>query len=113
MNIRLGTYFALGLQCSFPVVASLDFAYLNGDMQRIWSLLGAKLGVTVGRMLLGEKARYNWGRATLLIIFGEREFNVQLGALNWIFRFGDVNIMEKIDGVIDVINRFKSGDKEM
>jgi len=100
MNIKLKTYFALELQCSFPLIMALDFAYANGDMMIVWRRFAATLGISVGRMASGECAKYHWGNGILYILFGDHSFGVQHGwYLNWVFRFEDANLIEKINTV--------------
>jgi hypothetical protein len=108
MNIELKRYFALGLQCSNPVIFALDFAFKNGDMHIIWSLFVVKLGQPVCRMHPEERAHYRWGPSMLDIIFADHSFDVRLGALNWQFRYGDD--LEKINSVAEIIKRFKTSN---
>jgi hypothetical protein len=107
INTWLRIYFVLELGCSQPVITSLDFAFMNGDVQFIWLPFRARLGKFDLRMLPGERAHFMWAGVSLDIIFMEHSFDIRYRNLNWRFRYGDLNVIAEIDKVCTVLEEFK------
>jgi hypothetical protein len=107
MNVQLRTYFALVLQCSYPVMTALDFVFAKGKVQVIWRHFAFKLGLPPFSLSPGERSRLRWGAGHLHIYVMDHSFDVRFIEHNWTFRFGEANILEKMTKVCGLLRKLR------